>query len=78
MQEEYQYQQEYRSEPAPHYLSSALSLFHLDLPLKQEDLRRAYRTKVLQVHPDVGGTHEEFLLVNKSYNSLLEFVGGAR
>jgi DnaJ-class molecular chaperone len=36
-----------------------------------EDVKRAYRTKAPSVHPDVGGTPQEFMHLNLAYKQAL-------
>ena len=63
------------------YLQNALSLFGLRVPFTTQELKRAYRTKALEAHPDAGGSNELFVSVNQAYESLKELartIGGSR
>lgn len=37
----------------------------------KNQIRTAYRSRAREVHPDVGGTQEEFLLLQKAYKTLM-------
>lgn len=49
---------------------------HQMLPEKfnSNQLKKAFKIAALKNHPDVGGTHESFLELKKSYEILLDFV----
>lgn len=36
----------------------------------QEELKATYRKMALQTHPDLGGSHEEFLRIHSAYEAL--------
>jgi len=40
-------------------------------PIKKSDLKRRFRSKVKQVHPDVGGNDKDFIRVKQAYDILL-------
>jgi len=44
------------------------------LPCNEQDVKEAYLAKVRNAHPDVGGDVQEFLEVQKAYESALEYV----
>lgn len=54
----------------------ALMLFGLEEPFSHKDLKRAYRRVALQRHPDVGGSHADFLVVGEFYQLLEPLVVG--
>ncbi|GAA6617558.1 J domain-containing protein [Scytonema sp. NUACC26] len=55
-------------------LQESLNVLELDFPFTLEELKRAYRTKALKVHPDRGGSHESFVALNKAYKSLRNYL----
>lgn len=54
----------------PRELQPALELLGLRLPVDELALKRAYRQRSLETHPDAGGSHEAFLRVNEAYEYL--------
>lgn len=54
----------------PSELQQSLELLELSLPIDELALKRAYRQRSLQTHPDTGGSHAAFLRVNESYEFL--------
>ena len=40
----------------------------------EDEIRRAYRVKALQLHPDVGGSSEQMTLLNEAYEVLTNFT----
>ncbi|MFB6244486.1 MAG: J domain-containing protein [Halobaculum sp.] len=42
----------------------------LDWGASQDAIKRAYRERVKEVHPDRGGDREQFKRVNRAYESL--------
>lgn len=57
---------------------ACLSVFGLSLPCTADDVKRAYRQKVREVHPDRGGAAADFIAVQQAYETALFMVGGAR
>ena len=49
----------------------ALQLLGLDRDFTPQDLKKAYRRKAAQTHPDMGGSEAEFHEVNTAYELLL-------
>lgn len=47
-----------------------LKFIGLTKPYKKEDIDRAYRAKARILHPDKGGTNEQFITLTKVYESL--------
>ncbi len=56
---------------------SSLQLLGLDPSCGELDIRRAYRRKARQSHPDHGGDAESFKQLQRAYEAALHFVGGA-
>lgn len=65
--------------PLPTKLRQALELLGLKLPITETKLKRAYRQRSIETHPDTGGHHESFIRVNQAYEYLKGHlaVGGA-
>lgn len=53
---------------------SSLTVLGITEPFTRRQLRKAFRAKSLTVHPDAGGTEEEFLELQDAYNVLLKFA----
>lgn len=68
------WQQLVTPQPSTCPLAHAESLVLLQLPenfsLKQ--LKRAYRSKALRLHPDRGGEQQQFILLRQAYQQLLQ------
>ncbi len=56
-------------------IDAALELLAVSRDTTAADLKKAFRTKAKQVHPDVGGTLEEFLNVEGAYRYLRRELG---
>jgi hypothetical protein len=52
---------------------AALGLF---LPCTEEDVKRAYRQRVMRLHPDHGGDQRRFLLLQAQFEEALAIVRG--
>lgn len=52
------------------YLQDAYAVLGLTPPVSQEQIKAAYRKKARETHPDTGGSHEQFLLVQQAYETL--------
>lgn len=46
----------------------------LGWPFTADDLKRAYRRKALETHPDRGGNAEDFHAVRKAYEALSDAI----
>src|SRR6516162_3224494 len=44
-------------------------------PYSLDDVKAAYRAKVLRAHPDRGGSIGEFLKIQEAYERAVEYVG---
>jgi len=42
--------------------------------MTKENLSKLYRRLARQVHPDIGGSNEQFVELNNAYQSLLEKI----
>jgi hypothetical protein len=54
-------------------LSEALSVLGVPHASSQDEIRAAYKKKVLEVHPDHGGTAQDFIRVRAAYEILCNF-----
>jgi hypothetical protein len=65
--EEFKSKREYMEEEDSNY-----SVLGLKRSASDEDIKQAFRTKVLEVHPDKpGGSNEEFIKVREAYECLI-------
>jgi hypothetical protein len=48
--------------------------FGLTMPCTADDVRAAYRRKVKQLHPDLGGDRREFLRLQAHFEQAMEFL----
>ena len=46
----------------------------LRLPCSEDDLLRAYRNKIKQLHPDRGGDQRQFLRIQSQFEASLQFL----
>ena len=46
----------------------------LDGALEASQIKAAFRQLAKKAHPDVGGSHEHFILITEARNALLEFI----
>ncbi|SNR62166.1 ferredoxin Fer [Halorubrum vacuolatum] len=51
---------------------SPFDVLGVDVDADDDEIRRAYRERIKQVHPDQGGSLEEFQLVRRAYSQLTE------
>jgi hypothetical protein len=54
----------------------AIAALGLRMPCTEEDLKRAYRTRVKKLHPDHGGDQRRFLLLQAHFEEALSIVAG--
>ncbi len=54
---------------------TCLSAFGLMFPCSEEDLKRAYREKVKELHPDRGGDKRRFLKLQANFEQALKLIG---
>ncbi|MEH8015991.1 DnaJ domain-containing protein [Rheinheimera muenzenbergensis] len=52
--------------------NEALALLNLPAAFTPQQLKKAYRTKALQLHPDRGGEPQQFILLRQAYQQLLQ------
>jgi hypothetical protein len=50
--------------------TEALALLGLPAAFTQQQLKKAYRSKALQLHPDRGGEQQQFILLQQAYQQL--------
>ena len=63
----------------PNHAESALLFFAengfpIDRPIRKEALNNARKKLARVFHPDVGGSHEETVILNKNYDILISFI----
>lgn len=63
----------------PDNAENALAFFYkngfiIERPIKEEDLNNARKKLARIFHPDVGGSHEEIVILNENYDILLNFI----
>lgn len=51
-----------------------IAAFGLRMPCCEQDLKRAYRTKVKKLHPDRGGDKRRFLILQQNFEEAAEFL----
>lgn len=52
----------------------AVAALGLRMPCREEDLKRAYRKRVKQLHPDHGGDQRRFLILQANFEEALAIV----
>ena len=57
-------------------IPECLKVLGLTREATASDVKRAYHEAALKAHPDTGGDHEDFLQLQKHYQSALLLVGG--
>lgn len=62
------------------FFSKCLEILNIreEVELDEETLKNAYKKVALRVHPDKGGSEEQFQLVTKAYQYLLEIIKRVR
>lgn len=61
---------EIQPEPEP-YIPSHYRTLGLKPPTSRDQIKRAYRTLSLKLHPDQGGSDEEFVKLHSAYETAL-------
>jgi hypothetical protein len=51
-----------------------LTTLGLSLPVTRADVRRAYKRLAKTAHPDLGGSHQEFIRLKQAHDSALRFA----
>lgn len=46
----------------------------LEMPCKEEDIKRAYRSLAEDMHPDRGGDRRRFMILQRQYEEALKFM----
>jgi hypothetical protein len=57
---------------------TCLSSFGLRYPCTEEELKRAYRERVKQLHPDRGGDRRRFLRLQSNFEAAMRFIDQRR
>jgi hypothetical protein len=64
----------WEAEKEPHFsgdpLQAALNFFNLDRCYSLPQLKSVYRSLAIRYHPDTGGTHDSFLILQQHYEIL--------
>jgi hypothetical protein len=55
-------------------MPSCIRLLDLSWPCTTQDIKRAFRAKVKTVHPDNGGSSEDFQALHRAYKEALTLV----
>lgn len=58
----------------PSQLQKSLNLLELNILFTMEELKRSYRAKAFQLHPDTGGSRESFVALNEAYKYLRNYL----
>jgi hypothetical protein len=59
---------------ARHHTPRAVAALGLRMPCTQDDLKRAYRARVKQLHPDHGGDERRFLILQANFEEAMALV----
>lgn len=59
---------------ARHYTPRSVAALGLMMPCTVDELKEAYRRKVMQLHPDRGGDQRRFLLLQADFEQALAFL----
>ena len=59
---------------ARHETPTALAAFGLRLPCTTDDLKRAYRRRIKQLHPDHGGDQRRFMIAQSQFEEAMGIV----
>ncbi len=59
---------------ARQYTPRSIAALGLQMPCTEEDVKRAYREKVKQLHPDHGGDQRRFLVLQGHFEEALQIV----
>ncbi|MEX0677834.1 MAG: J domain-containing protein [Pirellulales bacterium] len=61
---------------ARYHTPRSVAALGLLMPCTEEELKRAYRQRVMQLHPDRGGDQRRFLLLQAHFEEALAIVTG--
>jgi hypothetical protein len=65
-------------EPASHRpLPGCFSVLGLDRAATEDEIKAAYRARILDAHPDRGGSHDEAVVLNRAYREALDWFDRA-
>ena len=64
-----------RPNPRPSSTPTCLAILGLAPPVTADDIRRAFRAKALETHPDRGGDAAEFIAARRARDEALRLVG---
>jgi hypothetical protein len=56
------------------YTPRCIAALGLQMPCTEEDLKRAYRQKVKELHPDHGGDQRRFMILQAQFEEALKLV----
>lgn len=59
---------------ARQYTPGCIRSLGLEMPCREEDIKRAYRQLAETMHPDRGGDRQEFLLLQRQFEEALAFI----
>ena len=62
---------EFEFEFYPMKKSNSYEILEVEKDASKEEIKKAFREKVLKVHPDRGGTKEEFVELREAYECLI-------
>ena len=58
----------------PSHLQAEYRMLHLTAEANLADVRRQYRHLAKQSHPDAGGQHTDFLILQQAYERVVEYL----
>jgi hypothetical protein len=61
----------------PRPLPSCFAVLGLNRVSTEQEVKAAYRSKILDAHPDRGGRHDKAVALNRAYEEALEWIGPA-
>ncbi len=62
----------------PRQLQAEYSLLHLPAEVSLAEVRTQYRELAKRYHPDVGGSHADFLALQQAYEQVVEYLQARR
>ena len=58
----------------PHHLQAEYRLLHLQADVSLAEVRAQYRELAKRYHPDAGGSHADFLALQRAYERVIEYL----